>query len=56
MHLAQFRKLGSAALHIENKTHEQYAFRQRAHKKDKIIGLLVSDVGRRANLAILGAC
>lgn len=27
-----------------------------AHKEDKIIGLLVIDLDRRANLAILGAC
>lgn len=51
-----YRKLGSAAVHVENKTHEQYAFKRRAHKEDEIIGLLAIDLERRANLAILGAC
>lgn len=56
MHPAVVQKIGSAAVHVENKTHEQYAFKRRAHKEDKIIGLLAIDRERRANLAILGSC
>lgn len=56
MHPAVAQKIEGCTAHVENKPHEREAFGQRAHKEDKIIGLLVSDLERRVNLAILGAC